>query len=157
MALVTILLPALVLAVVLVFLVGGVMRFFPEKLHPRGDAPVGHMVSGIVLVFGFVLSLTVSQETGTFNGARNATALEANSVDELYWYAHALPEPEHSRLQGLLRAYTRQVIKDFPLLGQHLPSEKTYAALRAVRNDIFSFQPSPNPVQGEPQSRSCWS
>jgi hypothetical protein len=56
--------------------------------------------------------------------------------------AHALSEPEHSRLQGLLRVYSRQVIKDFPLLGQHLPSAQTYADLRAIREDILSFQPS---------------
>jgi hypothetical protein len=140
---VTILMPALALGLVVTFLVWVVLRVLPEQLHPAGDAPIGIIVSGIVLVFAFVLGLTVSQATMTLKEARDATLAEANSVGELYWYAHALPEPEHSRLQGLLRAYAAQVIKDFPLLGQHLPSAATYAALRAVRNDIFSFQSSP--------------
>jgi hypothetical protein len=107
------------------------------------------MVSGIVLVFAFVLGLTVSEEATTLKQAREATATEANGVGELYWYAHTLPEPEHSRLQGLLRAYAAQVVADFPLLGQHLPSAATYAALRAVRNDILDFRPGPTITEEE--------
>jgi hypothetical protein len=139
---VTILLPSLVLGIVLTFVVWTVLRVAPKRFRPTGEAPVGTMVSGIVLVFAFILGLTVSQESSTLAEARAATAAEANSIGELYWDAHALSEPEHSRLQGLLRLYAKQVIKDFPLLGQHLPSPQVYADLRAIREDILGFQPS---------------
>jgi hypothetical protein len=58
---VTILLPSLALGIVLIFLVWAVLRVVPERLRPTGEAPVGTMVSGIVLVFAFILGLTVSQ------------------------------------------------------------------------------------------------
>ncbi|MBV9312633.1 MAG: DUF4239 domain-containing protein [Pseudonocardia sp.] len=137
----TILLPALGLAVLVTGLAWGFWRVIPERFHPSGEAPISAMVSGIVLVFAFTLGLTVSQENTTIKEARDATFVEANSIGELYWYAHTLPEPGHSRLQGLLRDYTKQVVKDFPLLGQHLPSEATYGALRAVRNEIVDYKP----------------
>lgn len=61
MGFVTILLPSLALGIVLIFLVWAVLRVVPERLRPTGEAPVGTMVSGIVLVFAFILGLTVSQ------------------------------------------------------------------------------------------------
>jgi hypothetical protein len=45
----------------MIFLVWAVLRVVPERLRPTGEAPVGTMVSGIVLVFAFILGLTVSQ------------------------------------------------------------------------------------------------
>ncbi len=139
----TILLPGLILGFALAALAWGALRILPERFHPTGEAPVGTMVSGIILVFAFVLGLTVSQATSTLATAKASAATEANSVGELYWYAHALSEPEHSRLQGLLRRYTTLVIEqEWPLLGQHKSSEQTSAAVRAIRDDILGFQPN---------------
>ncbi len=140
---VTILAPGLILGFALAALVWGVLRVVPERLHPTGEAPIGTMVSGIILIFAFVLGLTVSQATSTLAAAKAAAATEANSVGELYWYAHALSEPEHSRLQGLLRVYTTMVVEqEWPLLGQHKSSEQASAAVRAIREDIQNFQPN---------------
>jgi hypothetical protein len=140
---VTILLPGLVLGFALPLLAWGVMRILPERFHPTGDDPVGTMVGGIILVFAFVLGLTVSEETSTLAAAKAAAATEANSVGELYWYAHALSEPEHSRLQVLLRTYATVVVaQEWPLLGQHKSSEQASAAVRAIREDILVFQPA---------------
>jgi hypothetical protein len=135
-------LPGLVLGFALAVLVWGVLQVLPERFYPTGDDPVTTMVGGILLVFAFVLGLTVSQETSTLAAAEAAAATEANSVGELYWYAHALSEPEHSRLQGLLRSYVTVVVRqEWPLLGQHKSSEQASAAVRAIREDILVFQP----------------
>lgn len=143
MGFVTILLPGLILGFVVVALTWGALRLFPGLLHPTEDAPVGTMVSGIILVFAFVLGLTVSQETQTLDTARTAVATEANSIEELYWYAHTLPEPEHSKLQGLLRTYTTLVVKqEWPLLGQHKSSEQVSTTARAIQENILDFQPN---------------
>ena len=72
MGFVTILLPGLILGFVVVALAWGALRLFPGLLHPTEDAPVGTMVSGIILVFAFVLGLTVSQETQTLNKPQGA-------------------------------------------------------------------------------------
>lgn len=143
----TILLPGLVLGFALTALVWVGLRMIPEQFHPTGDAPVSTMVSGIILVFAFVLGLTVSQATSTLSAAKASAAEEANSVGELYWYAHALSEPEHSRLQGLLKTYTTVVVQqEWPRLGQHASSDRASAAVRAIREDILAFQPS-TPVE----------
>jgi hypothetical protein len=111
MGFVTILLPGLILGFLVIALTWGAPRLFPGLLHPTEDAPVGTMVSGIILVFAFVLGLTVSQETQTLNTARAAAATEANTIEELYWYTHTPPEPEHTQLQNPLRTYTTLVVK----------------------------------------------
>jgi hypothetical protein len=140
---VTILLPGLILGFVLAALVWGILRILPERLQPSGNSPVDTMVYALLLVFAFAVGLTVSQETSVLAATRAAAATEANSVGELYWYAHALSEPEHSKLQRLLRTYATVVVKqEWPLLGQHKSSPQASAAVRAIREDILSFQPN---------------
>jgi hypothetical protein len=94
----TILLPSLALGLGWIVVVQVALRFLPERLRPAGDVPASTMLSGIVLIFAFVLGLTVSQENTTLDAAGTATATEANSIGELYWDAHALAQAEHSRL-----------------------------------------------------------
>jgi hypothetical protein len=135
---VTILLPGLILGFVLAALVWGILRILPERLQPSVNSPVDTMVYALLLVFAFAVGLTVSQETSVLAATRAAAATEANSVGELYWYAHALSEPEHSKLQRLLRTYATVVVKqEWPLLGQHKSSPQASAAVRAIREDIF--------------------
>jgi len=137
----------LAIGAVLALLAWGGLHVLPERFHPTGNDPMSTMVSGIILIFAFILGFTVSQESSTLAAAKTAAATEANSIGELYWYAHALSAPEHGRLQGLLRAYTTTVVQqEWPLLAQHESSEQASADVRAIREDILAFQPS-NPIE----------
>jgi hypothetical protein len=59
---VTILLPGLAMGAVLAVLAWGGLRIIPERFHPTEGDPVATMVGGIILIFAFVLGLSVSQE-----------------------------------------------------------------------------------------------
>jgi hypothetical protein len=135
--------PGVAIGLLLTLVIGLVLVFLPERFLPEGDPPGAELLGGLVLVFAFVLGLTVAQETSNLSSASSAASVEANNVGELYWFAHSLPEPEHSQLQGLLRAYATIVAKDeWPLLKKGQTSPKASAAVRAIRNDLIAFTPS---------------
>ena len=135
--------PGVAIGLLLTMVVGLVILFLPKRFHPDGDPPTAELLGGLVLIFAFVLGLTVAQETSNLSTASNAASTEANSVGELYWFAHAMPEPEHSQLQGLLRDYAAIVAKEeWPLLGHGQTSPKTTPAIRAIRNNLIAFTPT---------------
>jgi len=135
--------PGLVLGVLAVGAVWLILRFLPDKWHPDTDAPIDAIVGGLLIIFAFIVGLTVTLQTSNLSDANTAASNEANSVGELYWYAHALSQPEHSRLQAELRNYTTVVVQqEWPLLGKHHSSPAASAAARAIRFDILSFQPT---------------
>lgn len=138
----TILLPGIVGGGVLSYFAWASIHYLPERFHPEGPADVTVMLAGLVFIFAFILGIAVSAETSTISTAGTAASKEANSVGELWWYAHALPEPEHSKLQGLLRNYATVMVKEWPLLGQHKVGAEGSAASRAVREDVLAYTPA---------------
>ncbi len=130
------------IGVALTVAVGLVLVLLPKRFHPDGEPPTTELLGGLVLIFAFILGLTVAQETSNLSAAGSAASVEANNIGELYWFAHAMPEPEHGHLQGLLRDYTNIVVnEEWPLLGKGQTSPKASAAIRAIRNDIIAFTP----------------
>jgi len=137
-----ILLPGILGGGILAYFAWASTHYLPERLHPEGPADVTVMLAGLVFIFAFILGIAVSAETSTIGTAGTAASKEANSLGELWWYAHALPEPEHSQLHGLLRSYaTIMVSKDWPLLGRHQIGPEGSAALRAIREDVLNYTP----------------
>ncbi|MDQ6948771.1 MAG: hypothetical protein M3256_21565, partial [Actinomycetota bacterium] len=68
-------------------------------------------------------------ETSNLSTASTAASVEANNIGELYWFAHSLPDPEHNRLQGLLRNYATIIAhQGWQLLGKGHTSPKASAA-----------------------------
>src|SRR5258708_1938822 len=143
----TILLPGIVGGGILAYFAWASTHYLPERLHPEGPADVTVMLGGLVFIFAFILGIAVSAETSTIGTAGTAASKEANSLGELWWYAHALPEPEHGKLQGLLRNYATILVDAWPLLGRHQISPDAYTALRAVRDDVLSYQPQTSKEQ----------
>lgn len=142
MSFVTILLPGIVLGGLLTYFAWASTHFLPERFHPDSSADVTVMLGGLVFIFAFILGIAVSAETSTIGTASTAASKEANSLGELWWYAHTLPEPEHSQLHGLLRTYASAMVeKEWPLLARHQISPEGSAALRAIREDVLNYTP----------------
>ena len=138
MAITTLLLPGLAIGVVLAV---GVWAL-STRVRVKGDAPIATMVGGLLFLLAFVLSLTLSSESSNLTSARSASSSEANAVGELYWFAHGVHQPEHGKLQGLLRDYVTVVAhEEWPLLAQHKSSPAASAAVRAIRDNLIHYTP----------------
>ncbi|MFI5776345.1 hypothetical protein [Nocardia sp. NPDC051570] len=94
---------------VLVFVVGA--RVWPKKWQRDGheiarDQVLDLITTFFVAVVAFVVVLCWQQ----YDNAENHTINEAKGLVATYWIAHSLPEPAHTRIQGLVRQYTQQVL-----------------------------------------------
>ena len=138
MVLTSILLPALLAGLVLTTAAWLLSRQFSLK----GAALPDQMLGGLLFLLAFVLGLTIASENSTLNAARSAASAEANAVAELWWIAHSVHQPEHAKLQALLKNYTTIVAdKEWPLLATHKSSPDASAAVRAIRENLIHYTP----------------
>ncbi|WP_228823967.1 DUF4239 domain-containing protein [Nocardia blacklockiae] len=97
------------LAAVLVFLIGSRLRpksWQQTEEHAAGELVLDVVKNFFVAVVAFVVVLCWQQ----YDNAQTHTVAEAKGLVDTYWAAHQLPEPEHERIQGLVREYTEQVV-----------------------------------------------
>ena len=139
MAFETLLLPGLLAGVVLAVCA----RLASTRLRIKpGAGLVDMMVYALFLLMAIVLGLTISAESSTLNSARSAASSEANALGELWWIAHSVHQPEHAKLQALLKNYTTLVAdKEWPLLATHKSSPDATAAVRAIRENLIHYTP----------------
>jgi hypothetical protein len=77
-----------------------------------------------------------------FSSTDEKVALEASQLAALYRDVSAFPEPQRSRLQNDLKAYTRSVIyKSWPLQRRGILPNETNEILWRVQSDLLAFQP----------------
>ncbi|MGW4767723.1 bestrophin-like domain [Nocardia sp. NPDC004278] len=75
-----------------------------------------------------------------YDNAHNHTVAEAKALVDTYWAAHALPDPEHRRIQGLVRDYTDQVLtQEWPIMqADRRLSQPTQETLDSLRDAVAS-------------------
>jgi Protein of unknown function (DUF4239) len=67
----------------------------------------------------------------------------SGEVDEVFWLANRLPEPEGSHLQELARSYARTVVnEEWPLMERGKVSPKAWAILDEIRYSIQRMEPA---------------
>ncbi len=94
---------------VVVFVVGA--KFWPKEWQRASDESAGDQVLDLITTFfvavvAFVVVLCWQQ----YDNAQNHTINEAKGLVATYWIAHDLPEPDHQKVQSLVRQYTDQVL-----------------------------------------------
>jgi hypothetical protein len=77
-----------------------------------------------------------------WNAAQDVASDEANELAGIFWFAHALPQPEGRHIQELARSYAQVVVEEeWPLMEQGEASPKAWATLDELRGTILGLDP----------------
>lgn len=134
------LVPALTALVAVSVLVAG-DRLHPKTWRQTDDDTVGALVLNLInTIFMAVVAFIVVIAWQQYDNARNHTIAEAKALIDTYWTAHAMPDPDHTRIQGLVRDYTAQVVtEEWPVMAdQGRLSQSTQDTLDTLRDAVAS-------------------
>ena len=99
-----------------------VQRLIPAASRQRHNDVAGFIYAALGVIYAVLLALVVIAVWEEYRAASDTVEQEANSVAEIFWLAHRLPEPEGSHLQELARSYAREVVeKEWPLMEEGQP------------------------------------
>jgi hypothetical protein len=77
-----------------------------------------------------------------WNAAQDVASDEANELAGIFWFAHALPQPEGRHIQELARSYAQVVVEEeWPLMEQGRSSPKAWDTLDELRGTILGLDP----------------
>jgi len=120
--LLTVVYGGLVIGVICLVSLGGLMlvqRLVPvDSRRPHNDV-AGFIYAALGVIYAVLLALVVIAVWEEYDATSVTVEQEANSVAEIFWLAHRLPEPEGALLQELCRSYAEEVVdKEWPLMEQ---------------------------------------
>src|ERR671914_2084027 len=93
-----------------------VQRLVPSEKRQQHNDVAGFLHAVVGVVYAVLLALLVIAVWEQYQSARETVESEANSVAEVAWLAHRLPEPERHQLQEDARSYAHEVVDEEWLL-----------------------------------------
>jgi hypothetical protein len=120
------------------------LRSWVSQLHEEKNhnEVVSYFLGAVVLFYGVMVGLIAVGVWEQFSSTDDRVAQEASQLAALYRDVSAFPEPQRSRLQNDLRAYTRSVIyKSWPLQRRGIIPTDTNEILWRVQSNLLAFQP----------------
>jgi Protein of unknown function (DUF4239) len=127
-----------------------VNRLVPAETRQRHNDVAGFIYAALGVIYAVLMALVVIAVLEEYQAASETVEEEANSVAEIFWLAHRLPEPEGSHLQELARSYAQEVVhKEWPLMeqGQAPLMRQTqgtpagWTLIDDIRANLQDFQP----------------
>jgi hypothetical protein len=135
----------LIVAVAVVVAVGGlvlVQRLVPTQRRMQHNDVAGFIYAVLGVSYAVLLGLVLIAVWEKWDAADTLTADEANELAGLFYWAHALPQPEGRHIQELVRSYDRVVVEEeWPLMAQGRSSPKAWDTLDELRGAILGLQP----------------
>jgi hypothetical protein len=136
----------LIVAVATVVAVGGMMLVqslvSTERRKQHNDV-AGFIYAVLGVSYAVLLGLMLIAVWEQWNAAQDVASDEANELAGIFYFAHALPQPEGRHIQELVRSYTQVVVEEeWPLLEQGKSSPEAWATLDELRGAILGFDPS---------------
>lgn len=126
---------------VTVFVLGDRLR--PESWRHTGDDAPGTLVFDLVKTFfAAMVAFMVVTCWQQYQGARSHTIAESKALVDTYWAAHAMPDPEHHRLQELVRDYTSEVVdREWSAMGRDRRlSDEAQKKLDNLRDTVYAMR-----------------
>ena len=134
-----------IIAVAMVVAAGGlllVQRLFSTELRKQANDVAGFIYAVLGVAYAVLLGLMLIAVWEKWNAAEALTTDEANELAGIFWYAHALPQPEGRHIQELVRSYDQVVIEEeWPLMAQGRSSPEAWATLDVLRGTILGLNP----------------
>jgi hypothetical protein len=135
----------LIVAVAVVVAVGGlvlVQRLVPTERRKQHNDVAGFIYAVLGVAYAVLLGLMLIAVWEKWNAADTLTTDEANELAGIFYWAHALPQPEGRHVQELVRSYDRVVIEEeWPLMAQGRSSPQAWATLDELRGTILGLNP----------------
>src|SRR4051795_1903334 len=132
-------------ALAILIAVGGlvfVQRLYATDLRKQHNDVAGFIYAVLGVAYAVLLGLMLIAVWEKWDAAEVTTTDEANELAGIFYWAHALPQPEGRHIQELVRSYARVVIEEeWPLMAQGGSSPKAWDALDELRATILGLQP----------------
>ena len=126
--------------------VGGlvlVQRLVSTELRKGHNEVAGFIYAVLGVAYAVLLGLMVVAVWEDWQAARTTADDEANEVAEIFWLAHALPQPDGRHIQDLARSYAQVVVnEEWPLMKRGEASPKAWAILDEIRASIQELDPN---------------
>ena len=136
----------LIVAVAMLVAIGGlviVQRFVPLERRKQHNDVAGFIYAVLGVAYAVLLGLMLIAVWEKWNAAEATTTDEANELAGIFWWAHALPQPEGRHIQQLVRSYAQVVVEEeWPLMAQGRSSPKAWATLDDLRATILGLNPT---------------
>jgi hypothetical protein len=147
----------LIVALATVVAVGGlvlVQRLVSTERRKQHNDVAGFIYAVLGVSYAVLLGLMLIAVWEQWNAAEDVASDEANELAGIFWYAHALPQPEGRHIQELARSYGQVVAEDeWPAMEQGRSSPKAWATLDDLRGAILALDP-PTDAQQVPYSQA---
>jgi hypothetical protein len=141
----------LIVAVAMLIAVGGlllVQRLVPTERRRQHNDVAGFIYAVLGVAYAVLLGLMLIAVWEEWNAAEATVTSEANELAGIFWFAHALPQPEGRHIQELARTYAQVVIEEeWPSMEQGWSSPKAWATLDELRSTILGLNPTTDAQQ----------
>jgi hypothetical protein len=141
----------LIVALAILIAVGGlvlVQRLYSTDRRMQHNDVAGFIYAVVGVSYAVLLGLMLIAVWEKWNEAEATTADEANELAGLFWYAHALPQPEGRHVQELVRSYSEVVVEEeWPLMAQGRSSPQAWDTLDELRGAILELKPTQDAKQ----------
>ena len=135
----------LIVAVATVIAVGGmvlVQRLYSTERRKQHNDVAGFIYAVLGVSYAVLLGLMLIAVWEQWNAAQDVASDEANELAGIFYFAHALPQPEGRHIQELARSYAQVVVEEeWPLMEQGRSSPKAWATLDELRGTILGLDP----------------
>jgi len=135
----------LIVAVATVVAVGGlvlVQRLYSTERRKEHNDVAGFIYAVLGVSYAVLLGLMLIAVWEQWNAAQDVASDEANELAGIFWFAHALPQPEGRHIQELARSYAEVVVEEeWPLMEQGRSSPKAWDTLDELRGTILGLDP----------------
>jgi hypothetical protein len=135
----------LIVAVAMLVAVGGlvvVQRLVSTERRKQHNDVAGFIYAVLGVSYAALLGLMLVAVWEQWDAAEALTTDEANELAGIFWWAHALPQPEGLHIQELVRSYAEVVVEEeWPLMAQGRSSPKAWATLDELRGTILGLKP----------------
>ena len=135
----------MIVAVATVVAVGGlvlVQSLVSTERRKQHNDVAGFIYAVLGVSYAVLLGLMLIAVWEQWNAAQDVASDEANELAGIFWFAHALPQPEGRHIQQLARSYAQVVVEEeWPLMEQGRSSPKAWATLDELRATILGLDP----------------
>ena len=127
-----------------------------ERRKQHNDV-AGFIYAVLGVSYAVLLGLMLIAVWEQWNAAEEVASDEANELAGIFYFAHALPQPEGRHIQELVRSYAQVVVEEeWPAMAQGSSSPKAWATLDELRGTILGLDP-PTDAQKVPYSQARYS
>src|SRR5215207_3430206 len=137
----------LIVALAILIAVGGlvlVQRLYSTEQRKQHNDVAGFIYAVLGVAYAVLLGLMLIAVWEKWNAAEATTTDEANELAGIFWWAHALPQPEGRHIQELVRSYAQVVVEEeWPAMEHGRASPKAWDTLDELRSAVLELAPPP--------------